>query len=104
MSTLTRLNPADFAVPAAVDKIRSRSLVVGVFAGLLALIGYFAAPEAFYRAYLLGFMAWLGVSLGSLGLLLVIHLTNGRWGLVIRRILEAAAKNFWLMGLFFIPL
>lgn len=104
MSTLTRLNPADFAVPAAVDKIRSRSLVIGVGAGALSLIGFFVAPDAFYRAYLLGFMAWLGVTLGSLGLLLVIHLTNGRWGLVIRRILEASVKNFWLMGLFFIPL
>ncbi len=104
MSTLTRLNPVDFAVPAAVDKIRSRSLVVGVIAGVFALIGFFTAPDAFYRAYLLGFMVWLGASLGSLGLLLIIHLTNGRWGLVIRRILEAAAKNYWLMAIFFVPL
>ncbi len=104
MNTLTRLNAADFAVPAAVDKIRSRSLVVGVIAGVLALIGLFTAPDQFYRAYLLGFMLWLGVSLGSLGILLVIHLTNGRWGLVIRRILEAAAKNFWFMAVLFLPL
>ena len=104
MSTLTRLNAADFAVPAAVDKIRSRSMVVGVVGGVLALIGYVTTPDAFYRAYLLAFMLWLGVSLGSLGLLLVIHLTNGRWGLVIRRILEAATKNFWLMAILFLPL
>ena len=104
VSTLSRLNPADFAAPASVDKIRSRSLVIGVSFSLLALIGYFTSPDAFFRAYLLGFMAWLGVSLGSLGLLLVIHLTNGRWGLVIRRILEAAAKNCWIMFFFFIPL
>ena len=104
MSTLTGLNAADFAVPAAVDKIRSRSMVVGVVGGVLALIGYVTTPDAFYRAYLLAFMLWLGVSLGSLGLLLVIHLTNGRWGLVIRRILEAATKNFWLMAILFLPL
>jgi hypothetical protein len=104
MSTLKRLNPADFAVPAALDKIRSRSMVVGVIAGVLALIGASMNHDAFYRAYLLAFMDWLGVTLGSLGLLLIIHLTNGRWGLVIRRILEAAVKNFWLMGVFFVPL
>jgi hypothetical protein len=104
MSTLARLNAADFAVPAAVDKIRSRSMVVGVVAGVLALIGFVTAPDAFYRAYLLGFMLCLGASLGSLGLLIIIHLTNGRWGLVIRRILEAAAKNFWFMGILFLPL
>ena len=104
MSTLARLNPADFAVPAAIDKIRSRSMVIGVVGAVLALIGYATTPDAFYRAYLLAFMLWLGVSLGSLGLLLVIHLTNGRWGLVIRRILEASVKNFWMMAVLFLPL
>ena len=104
MSTLARLNATDFAVPAAVDKIRSRSMVVGVGGAVLALIGYVTAPDQFFRAYLLAFMLWLGVSLGSLGLLIIIHLTNGRWGLVIRRILEAAAKNFWFMAILFVPL
>jgi len=104
MSTLARLNGADFAVPAAVDKIRSRSMVVGVGGAVLALIGYVTAPDQFFRAYLLAFMLWLGVSLGSLGLLIIIHLTNGRWGLVIRRILEAAAKNFWFMAILCVPL
>jgi hypothetical protein len=103
MSTLTRLNAADFAVPAAIDKIRSRSMVVGVGAGVLALIGLVTAPDQFYRAYLLAFMLCLGLSLGSLGLLIIIHLTNGRWGLVIRRILEAATKNFGLMAFLFLP-
>jgi len=104
MSTLARLNATDFAVPAAVEKIRSRSMVVGVGGAVLALIGYVTAPDQFFRAYLLAFMLWLGVSLGSLGLLIIIHLTNGRWGLVIRRILEAAAKNFWFMAILFVPL
>jgi hypothetical protein len=103
MSSVTRLNAADFAVPAALDRIRSRSLVVGVGAGVLALIGLVTAPDQFYRAYLLAFMLCLGLSLGSLGLLIIIHLTNGRWGLVIRRILEAATKNFWLMAVLFVP-
>jgi hypothetical protein len=103
MSTLTRLNAADFAVPAAIDKIRGRSMVVGVGAGVLALIGLVTAPDQFYRAYLLAFMLCLGLSLGSLGLLIIIHLTNGRWGLVIRRILEAATKNFGLMAFLFLP-
>jgi len=103
MSTLTRLNAADFAVPAVIDKIGRRSMVVGVGAGILALIGVVTAPDQFYRAYLLAFMIWLGVSLGSLGMLIIIHLTNGRWGLVIRRILEAGTKNFWLMAVLFLP-
>ena len=78
-------------------------MVVGVGAGVLALIGLVTAPDQFYRAYLLAFMLCLGLSLGSLGLLIIIHLTNGRWGLVIRRILEAATKNFGLMAFLFLP-
>jgi hypothetical protein len=101
-----QLHESDFVAPAAVDAIRRRSLIVGVVATILALLLVLVlkSPEAFFRGYLLAFMAWLGVSLGSLGLLLVIHLTNGRWGLVIRRILEAAARNLWLMAALFVPL
>jgi hypothetical protein len=99
-----QLHESDFVAPAAVDNIRRRSLLVGVVATVLALAFAFKWPDAFFRGYLLAFMAWLGVSLGSIGLLIVIHLTNGRWGLVIRRILEAAARNVWLMAIFFLPL
>ena len=61
--------------------IARRSLMVGVVFGVVALIGAFMRPEEFYRAYLLGFMCWLGVALGSMAILMIRHLTGGGWGL-----------------------
>ena len=44
------------------------------------------------------------MTVGSLGLLMLQHLTGGIWGIVIRRPLEAASRNIWLMFLMFIPI
>ena len=56
------------------------------------------------RGYLVGFMLWLGLSLGCLALLMLQYVTGGLWGLVSRRFLEAAAKCFPLMAILFIPI
>ena len=61
-------------------------------------------PGEFYRAYLLGFMCWLGVALGSMAILMIRHLTGGGWGTVIRRILGAAMRTLPLLAVLFIPL
>ena len=60
-------------------------------------------PDEFYRAYLLGFMGWLGVALGSMAILMIRHLTGGGWGMVIRRMLGAAMRTLPLLTLLFIP-
>ena len=49
-------------------------------------------------------MAWLGVTLGSMAILMLRHLTSGGWGMVIRRILGAAMRCVPLMAVLFIPL
>ena len=49
-------------------------------------------------------MAWLGVTLGSMAILMLRHLTKGAWGMVIRRILGAAMRCVPLMVALFIPL
>lgn len=63
----------------------------------------FFSNQHFYRAYLVGFMFCLGLTLGSMGLLMLQHVTGGKWGLVIRRILEASTRNFPIVVLMFIP-
>jgi hypothetical protein len=100
------LNPApiNLSAPPVIKTIASRSLLVGlIFAALSAVIG-FARPDEFFRAYLLGFMAWLGVTLGSMAILMIRHLTGGGWGMVIRRILGAAMRCIPLMTLLFVPI
>lgn len=91
-------------MPAAVDRLRQRALVAGVV-GLIAMgAGAVLDTENFFQGYLVGFMFWSGVSLGCLALTMIHHLSGGQWGLVTRRIWEAAAKTTPLMLVFFVPL
>ena len=61
-------------------------------------------PAHFFPAYLVGFLFWLGISLGCIGLTMLHHLVGGSWGLVIRRPLEAGAMNVLPLALLFVPI
>jgi hypothetical protein len=94
----------DLTAPPVVKKIGQRSLIVGIVFGIVALVLAFFRPDEFYRAYLLGFMCWLGVALGSMAIVMIRHLTGGGWGMVIRRILGAAMRTLPALAVLFIPL
>jgi len=93
----------DLTAPQVVRKISQRSLIIGGLFGVLSLVLAFIRPDEFYRAYLLGFMCWLGVALGSMAIVMIRHLTGGGWGTVIRRILGAAMRTLPLLAILFIP-
>ena len=57
----------------------------------------------FFRSYLIAFLFWLGIALGSLVVLMMQHLTGGRWALVIRRIVEAGTRTLPLMAVAAVP-
>jgi len=69
--------------------------------GLIAAIGDF---NVFYRAYLIAYLFWVGVTLGCLALLMLQHLTGGSWSLVLRRILEAGTRTLPLMAVAALPI
>ena len=94
----------DFSAPPIVKVIARRSLIVGVVFGLISVVLAFVQPNEFFRAYLLAYMDWLGVALGSMAVLMLRHLTGGGWGMVIRRILGAAMRTIPLLAILFIPL
>jgi hypothetical protein len=81
-----------------------RALTVGVVALAVCAVAAPASPTQFFRAYLAAYLFYLGIALGSMVLLMVYHLTSGSWGLVIRRILEAAMRTLPLMALLFLPI
>jgi len=103
MTTAT-LNKSDLMAPAATQTIQQRSLIIGALGALAAIAGAFVAPDSFYSAYLIGFMFWLGLSLGCMAILMLYHLVGGKWGTVIRRILEAGMTTLPLMAILFIPI
>src|SRR5258708_38283874 len=96
----------EFAAPEIVNTIYQRSLGVGLLFGFVSLLAASVrgTRAQFFHSYLLGFMLWLGVTLGSMAFLMIQHLTGGKWGMVIRRQLEAAMKTLPLMAVLFIPI
>lgn len=69
--------------------------------GLIVAIGDF---NVFYRAYLIAYLFWIGVTVGCLALLMLQHLTGGLWSLLIRRILEAGTRTLPLMAVAALPI
>ncbi len=59
--------------------------------------------DQFLRSWLIGFLFCLGLSLGSLALLMLQHMSGGQWGLVGRRVFEAATRNLPFVALMFVP-
>ena len=93
-----------FRTPDIVNRWRLPALGIGGVALLAWAIGLYINPEQGLRSWLLGFIFWGGIAIGSLGLLMLQYLTGGAWGVVIRKALEAASRTMFLLLLFFIPI
>lgn len=76
-----------------------------VLTGAAVLIGASKIGDL-YASWVYGWVFWLGISAGSLGLLMLHHTVGGGWGFVLRRFFEAAAnpKMFLLLAVAFIPI
>jgi hypothetical protein len=94
----------DFSAPPVVKTIAQRSLIVGILFSVAAAALAFSRPDEFFRAYLLGFLCWLGIALGSMAIIMIRHLTGGGWGVVIRRIQGAAMRTLPGLTVLFIPI
>ena len=94
---------AAYTPPASLTRLRTLAVPVGVVFFLLLLFGLLVDRAQFFHAYLVGFVFWAGITLGSLALLMLQHLTGGAWGVVIRRVLEASTRTLPLIILLFIP-
>ncbi|HEY2159598.1 MAG TPA: hypothetical protein VGH33_28500, partial [Isosphaeraceae bacterium] len=61
-------------------RVQGVALVAGA-AGLAACAGAgLVWPRAFFPAYLVAYLFWVGIALGSISLLLLHNLTGGQWG------------------------
>ncbi|MEL7832403.1 hypothetical protein [Fodinibius sp. Rm-B-1B1-1] len=77
---------------------------VGVVGLLATGVGYFLDHDQFYFSYLVSFSFFSSIALASLFFVMIQHLTRSEWSAVIRRIPEAISSNFWIWGLFIIPI
>jgi hypothetical protein len=94
----------EYQAPESVGRLQQRALFVGGVALVLSILGAMRTPDLFYQSYLMSFLLVLGLTVGSLGLVMLQHLTSGHWGIVIRRPLESATRTLPLMAVAFLPI
>jgi len=94
----------EYRTPDSVGRLQRNALVAGGIALLLCIFGAIKSPQVFFPSYLMAYMLVLGLALGSLGLLMLQHLTGGQWGIVIRRPLESATRTLPLLAVLFLPI
>jgi hypothetical protein len=96
-----------FKAPEDVKRWATIALGIGGIGTLVVLGSALAVPslrEQALRSWLLGFIFWGGIGIGSIGILLLQYLTGGAWGVVSRRVLEAGSRTLIVIGILFIPL
>src|SRR5207244_548002 len=79
-------------------------LALGVLSLGACAAGALLDRAQFMRSWLLAVTLWVGVAAGCLAVLMLHHLTRGAWGLMLRRVLEAAASTLPLLAALFVPL
>jgi hypothetical protein len=89
---------------AELGQLGTRAMGIAAIGLVAALAGYMTAGEAFWQSYLIGYIFWMGISMGSLAVLMVQHLSGGAWTMVSRRVLEAATRTLPLMAVLFLPI
>jgi hypothetical protein len=96
--------PADLGAPAFVDGWRTRALVVGLVFSVMAAALAVAdgSIDHVLRAWLLGLTLTFGFSVGGLALLMVQYCTGGKWGLLLRRPLEAMSRTLPLVFVYWL--
>jgi hypothetical protein len=102
-----RTLPAVLDAPPMVAEWRKRMVVIAIVATLLSLIPLFVPPlgkSHVLRAYLLGWMMSFTLAGGGLCMLMLQYVSGGKWGLLLRRPLEAMARTLPLVVLMFLPI
>jgi hypothetical protein len=96
--------PTELGAPAFVDAWRSRALAIGLVFSVLAAGLAFAdrSIDHVLRAWLLGLMLTFGFAVGGLALLMLQYCTGGKWGLLLRRPLEAMSRTLPLVFVYWL--
>ena len=96
--------PAEIGAPAFVDGWRTCALIVGAVFSVIAADWplLMKSIDHVLRAWLLGLMLTFGFSVGGLALLMVQYCSGGKWGLLLRRPLEAMSRTLPLVFVYWV--
>jgi hypothetical protein len=97
------MTPSEALLP-RMDRIQRTSLIVGVVALALSVVGLFLNAAHFWQSYLFAYIFWCGLALGCLGIFFLHNVVGGNWGVAVRRFVESGLQTLPLMALFVIPI
>lgn len=86
------------------DRMQRIAMLVAAVGVLACAVGAFLDSTQFFRSYLLAYVFWVGLALGSLGIAMLHNLVGGRWGVTIRGFLETGMRLLPLMAVLVIPI
>jgi hypothetical protein len=87
-----------------IERVQQRGFIAGAIGLLIAIALGFRDWQQFFHSYLFAYVFWMVFAMGSLAILQLHHMTGGRWGLPIRRILEAGTRTIPAMTVVFLPI
>jgi hypothetical protein len=98
--------PADLSAPPFVNAWKARALMIAVLFTVTAVVLAFldGSVDHVYRAWVVGLVLNFGFCCGGLLLLMLQYVTGGKWGLLLRRPLEAMSRTLPLIILYWIAL
>src|ERR1017187_6007247 len=101
-----RALPASLAAPPVLAAWRTRALMVAAVFALFSLAFAFSheGRNHIIRAYLMGYMTCFNLAGGGLVMLMLQYVTGGKWGLLLRRPLEAMTRTLPLVALMVVPI
>lgn len=102
-----RVLPSTLNAPAAVQAWRMRLAIVSILFGVVSLLAFSWTHEGrnhLLRAYLMGFMTSFNFAGGGLCMLMLQYVSGGKWGLLLRRPLEAMSRTLPVVGLLLLPI
>src|SRR5690348_8000836 len=81
-----------FTPPVAdIDARRTKALIAGGVGLALCAAAFVVDRDNLFRSWVISFWLFLGISTGSLAMMMIQHLSGGQWG-IFRRVFEASSR------------
>jgi hypothetical protein len=107
--TQAKTLPADLSAPAFVGTWQNRALMVGVISSVIAVVLALLGQaqdglgwDHLLRAWTLGAMVTWGLTVGGLAMLMLQYCSGGKWGLLLRRPLEAMSRTLPVVFIYWV--
>ncbi len=86
------------------EGLRKFALLLGALGLAGCVFGFCTHRDQFFYSYLTSLIFWLSIGLGSLFFVLLHHLVDATWSVIIRRLLENVMITLPVLLFFFIPI